>query len=258
MIIASRPYFTDTWASNSDNQLVTNKAIRNAIENGVFQTKAGQTVPDDRRVPTKNEVLTWLNIQSNNPYLFVKASNEPVAKRDLVKNFENTAQLYGVPWKGGFNGWNTAIIACNSYIDGFTAEVYWDGVVNDPAIVYGKFIGTLTTGRWYYLNGFAIQIDATPSYNSLLDMYSFTVTNATSCGGGGPTTGSYFAEKYICGSCQYIEAAVVVNGATSLTLNNFYTGNDGFIYKITSTAPAAESPVYISGGWSSCASVPCQ
>lgn len=246
----------DTWGGNSDNQLVTNKAVLNAISLGVFSLNAGQSVPDDREVMRKSEALQRLNIDSGNPFLAGKASTAAIAKRDLITNFTYTNQLYGIPIKFQFNGWNTALLACGNYTTAYNTTVYYNDPVAVNTVISGYYIGSITTARWYYLDGVAIRISTNPTYNSNTMLWSATISSATSCGSA-PSSGVYLADRYTCSSCNLLDQGVVVKGVSGLTINNFYTGNDLYTYKITGTTTGTTDISVSGSGFASCSSVPC-
>lgn len=246
----------DTWNADSDNQLVTNKAVLNAISLGVFSLNSGQSVPDDREVMRKSEALLRLSIDSSNPFLASKASNQVIAKRDLIRNFTYATLLYGIPVKFQFNGWNTSLLACGNYSTAINTTVFHDDPIAVNTVIYGYYIGGITTGRWYYIDGYAIQISANPTYNSTTLLYNATISTATSCGSA-PSSGVYLADRYTCSSCNLLEQGILVKGVSGLTINNFYTGNDLYTYKITSTS-SGTTDISVSGsGFANCSSVPC-
>lgn len=246
----------DTWNDNNSNQLTSNKAVLNALSLGVFNINSGQSVPDDREVMRKSEALLRLNIDPANPYLAAKASNQVVAKRDLIALYSYNNRLYGVPIKFNDNGWNTAVLACGNFSTTYSTTVFYDDPIDVNTVLYGYNIGSIITGRWYYIDGYAIQISSNPTYNSTTGLYNATISTVSSCGVS-PSSGVYFADRYTCSSCNLLDQGIIVKGLSGLTINNFYTGDDLYTYKITGTTTGTTDISVSGSGLANCSSVPC-
>lgn len=56
-----------TWASLTNNGWISREALQNAVNNGIFTLKSGQTIPstDIKKWVSVSEVLTWCNLTIN-------------------------------------------------------------------------------------------------------------------------------------------------------------------------------------------------
>lgn len=68
-----------TWAGTADTQLVTRGALQDAVDNGYFILKSGQTISDLTRVCTKSYIESKIDniIQSTSDWNFMNANKCP-------------------------------------------------------------------------------------------------------------------------------------------------------------------------------------
>lgn len=80
------------WSGLASNQTVSFNNLQNAVNTGVFTAKT--TIPAGTKQITKAEANTYVNINTSVSSYASKASNQLVAKQDLIGNTPNTGVIF--------------------------------------------------------------------------------------------------------------------------------------------------------------------
>jgi hypothetical protein len=73
-----------SYSSLTSTQFVSRNNLQDAVNTAVITLNAGQTIPTGNRFVTKQDVLTYTNIDSNNIFLSPKTNLQLIAKRDIT------------------------------------------------------------------------------------------------------------------------------------------------------------------------------
>lgn len=77
-----------SWAGIADNQIVSFNNLQDAVNNGYFTALA--TIPASNEEITKTDASTYVDCWTGYPLFANKASNQLIAKRDLVTTTTTT------------------------------------------------------------------------------------------------------------------------------------------------------------------------
>jgi hypothetical protein len=73
-----------SYSSITATQFVSRNNLQDAVNTAVITLNAGQTIPTGNRFVTKQDALTYTNIDPNNIFLLPKTNLQIIAKRDIT------------------------------------------------------------------------------------------------------------------------------------------------------------------------------
>ena len=197
------------WSGLASNQTVSLNNLQNAVNTGVFTAKT--TIPAGTKQITKTEANTYVNINTSVSSYASKASNQLVAKQDLIANTPATGVRFSsivgtYPLSG--NALTTASGTLTNYTGG-TAYLYV--VFNSAGLNSGSFSGdnmlrtpfpavsvsgTITSyGQLFYAAGPVSGYSMSPG-----ESFNISVTKNDGLGSG--TTVQIYYSTTPCGFCS--------------------------------------------------------
>jgi hypothetical protein len=72
------------YSSTTAIQFVSNNNLQDAVTTNVITLNSGQTIPANNRFVTKQDALTYTNIDPTNTYIAAKTNSQIIAKRDIT------------------------------------------------------------------------------------------------------------------------------------------------------------------------------
>ena len=164
-----------SWAGLANNQIVSFDNLIDAVATGQFT--ALTTIPSSNQEITKTDASTYVNNWTGYPLFANKASNQLIAKRDLVTTSTTTTTTTAAPLLRTFRVLN------NDTVNQIELDVQINSVqVISPTVIPANSVITLTP-----------QVDCTGFTSELLEyqiVSGFTPSSAFFNNGSGTYTGS--------------------------------------------------------------------
>jgi hypothetical protein len=142
-----------SWAGLANNQIVSFDNLIDAVATGQFT--ALTTIPSSNQEITKTDASTYVDCWTAYPLFANKASNQLIAKRDLVTTSTTTSTTTAPTTSTTTT--TTTIVTCNNYnIEGAPSiDVEWlecDGTTNSDTVTTAILI-CAQTGSVYQTGG---------------------------------------------------------------------------------------------------------
>ena len=217
------------YISLQSNQAVTAANIQDAIDIGLFT--AASVFSISNKCITKNEALTYVNLDTSFAPFAAKTSNQLVVKSNLKPTFQNSATLYYSSLKIRWEGWTSTNNACANYSSGLSSTVYFNGSLSAGTLLFianpvfdssgsSAFyfaINYLGTIYWITFNNY--------NYYDANAGYATPVASIGTCVSGTPWTARYSTN--FSDVCLQIDQTVYTSTGTFTTGDTVYT--DAFL-----------------------------
>lgn len=172
------------FSSLSPTQFVSDNNLQDAVTTSVLTLHSGQTIPVNNRFITKQNLLTYVNVDPTNTYLAAKTNLQWVAKRDITASSGSHTNILIIVENS--YGTSTGVGSFDSIL-GLTGFVLGTSVTssNSPTTgIYSSASSTLSIdvtgtkigdGIDIYVNAILIERIATPSrYTYITSSYTLS------------------------------------------------------------------------------------
>ena len=226
-----------SWSGLAVNQAISYNNLQDAVTNSVF-VATGTSIPVSNKIVTKNNIGNYIYYDPSNTTLQPKASNQTIAKRDLMPAANNTATLYYTNNSHGFlSGWNISANACANYAGGSTISIYYAGSFGVGTYIQFSGLITQVNGslNYFYIGGNWVQLADDDNGN----VY---VTGIGTCSG----TSNSLSYNFTSACTNYVfniykNGSLLVNATTGVSGNLSYSSGDTFRIFTSLSAPGGHS-----------------
>ena len=164
----------DIWAdiAGNTNNLVNKRALKNAIDNGVFGSTGATLTSQDYFIKSAATSLAQVNNPSGTTTDFVKVS-------DLVATWGHSGTLYSLSNSHNvYTAWGASSSACSGYGSSYQT-VFWNGTIGSGTVIYtGVGYYSVGSGYFYYIGGYYVTFSSV--YNDGLNNY-YTIGAYATC-----------------------------------------------------------------------------